>query len=334
MITADDLEFHHDANSDYTWAETYFIPISVPEANLFAFAYICTRPVVGAMTSCIRITGAVSETEWEVLYDDNQEHLPCPDRFSLIDAPNGLRIEAVKPPRDYRIDYSGYDGTEIHVDWNGIMDPWDIHDPQLNPLAGATEEEQYAASSMGSGYKGHFDMHGRVTGEIMVRGKTYQVDSIDRMNHSWGPRPTLDIPSMNALWGSFGERFAFRLHCHLDLDKPTGADQRLAHGYVLDDGDVLAVTDLKMTTTRVGIVPVTMDLEIAVADGRSWTVHGQPINGAPWRSYLTTVTWLGLYRWLHEGEVGYGVAQEVRSFREETRRRGRSWSDKPAYITT
>jgi hypothetical protein len=334
MIVASDLEFHHDASSDYTWAETYFIPISIPAANLFVFVYVCTRPVVGAMTNCIRITGAISETEWEVLYDDNQEHLPCPARFSLIEAPNGLRVEATKPPREYRIDYVGYDDTEIHVDWKGIMHPWDIHDRGLNPLAGATEAERLAASSMGSGYKGHFDMHGRVTGQVKVRGKVYEVDAIDRLNHSWGPRPTLDIPSMNALWGAFGEGFGFRLHCHLDLDKPTGEDQRLAHGYVLDHGDVLAVTDLQMTTTRVGIVPVTIDLLITDQRGRQHRIFGQPINGAPWRSYLTTVTWLGLFRWLRDGEVGFGCAQEVRSFREETRRRGRQWADKPAYITT
>ena len=187
---------------------------------------------------------------------------------------------------------------------------------------------------MGSGYKGHFDMHGRVTGELTVRGETHRVDTIDRINHSWGPRPTLDIPSMNAVWGSFGERLGFRLHCHLDLDKPTGEDQRLAHGYVLDDGDVLAVTDLAMVTTRVGIIPVTMDLDVTDERGRTRTFYGQPVNGAPWRSYLTTVTWLGLYRWLHDGEIGYGCAQEVRSFREETRRRGRRWTDKPSHITT
>lgn len=334
MITAEDLEFHHDETSDFTWAETYFIPISIPQENLFCFVYVCCRPVLGVMTNCVRITGAISETEWEVLYDDNQEHLPGPERFSRIDAPNGLQVEAVKPPREYRIDYVGYDGTEIHVDWKGIMEPWDIHDPKLNPLAGKTEEERLAASSMGSGYKGHFDMHGRVTGTVTVRGRTYEVDVIDRMNHSWGPRPTLDIPSMNALWGAFGEDLCFRIHGHLDLDKPTGEDQRLAHGYLLDHGEVLALTDLTMVTNRVGIVPVSMDLVMRDERDRTWTVYGQPVNGAPWRSYLTTVTWLGLYRWVMGDRVGYGCAQEVRSFREETRRRGRAWTDKPVYITS
>lgn len=31
----------------------------------------------------------------------------------------GLKVVAVTPPRDYRIDYVGADGTEIHVDWKG-----------------------------------------------------------------------------------------------------------------------------------------------------------------------------------------------------------------------
>ena len=41
-------------------------------------------------------------------------------------------------PRDYRIDYVGSDGTEIHVDYVGIMQPFDIHDRDENPLAGKT----------------------------------------------------------------------------------------------------------------------------------------------------------------------------------------------------
>lgn len=121
MITDKDLEYHHTDSDDYTWAETYYLPISLPQERIFGHVYVCTRPVLGSMSADIRFIGAVCSTEFEMLYSDVQYHLPAPKRFSRIEAPNGLTVLAVKPPRDYRIDYVGRDGTEIHLDMVGLM---------------------------------------------------------------------------------------------------------------------------------------------------------------------------------------------------------------------
>ncbi len=333
MITANDLEYHHSATDDYTWAETYYLPISVPEERLFAHVYICTRPVLGSMSADIRVHGSVSATEFDLLYIDSRFHLPAPKRFSQLTTPNGLSVIAVNPPRDYRIDYVGRDDTEIHVDVVGIMDPFDIHDASLNPLAGATAEEQLARTSMGSGYKGHFDMHVRMKGTLKVRGKEYKVDGVDRINHSWGPRPEMDIPPMNSAWAQFGEGLGFRFHMHLDPEKPAGEDQRFAHGYILDSGEVHALTDIRMTTTRVGIVPISVEALITDRRGRTFQLRGVPLAGAPWRAYSTSVTWVGLMRWEHDGTIGHGSFQENHSLVVETRLRGRRWTDPIPAIT-
>jgi hypothetical protein len=334
MITAEDLEYHHGPDADYTWAETYYLPISVPEERLFAHVYVCVRPVLGVMQNDIRVHGSVSDSEFELLYVDTQFHLPAPKRFSRIEGPNGLVVEAVRPPRDYRIDYVGYDDTEIHVDMIGIMDPWDIHDPNQNLLAAnRTEEERIAMTSMGSGYKGHFDMHCRVTGTLKVRGKEYPVNIVDRMNHSWGPRHEMEIPPMNSVWAQFGEDLGFRFHMHLDPTKPTGQDQTFAHGYLLDKGQVYTITDLQMETVRVGIVPITIDVKATDQRGNVYTLRGVPIAGGPWRAYSTCVCWHGLIRWELGGTIGYGSLQENHSLPVETKLRGRRWTDRPASLT-
>ena len=327
MITAQDLEYHHTATDDYTWAETYYIPISVPEERLFAHVYVVTRPVLGTMSNDIRVMGALSNTEFELLSVDTRYHLPLPERFSHIHVPNGLSVRAVKPPRDYRIDYVGQDGTEIHVDYIGIMQPFDIHDPKENPLAGATAEEQLARTSMGSGYKGHYDMHARVKGTLKVRGKEYKVDIVDRMNHSWGPRPEMDIPSMNSLWAQFGEELGFRFHMHFDPAKPAGEDQKFAHGYLLDKGRVYGLTDIQMSTTRLGIVPVSVDVIATDQRGNRYTLRGQPLCGAPWRAYSSAICWIGLIRWELDGRIGHGSMQENHSLPAENALRGRRWKD-------
>ncbi|GGC65536.1 DUF7064 domain-containing protein [Chelatococcus reniformis] len=333
MITAQDLEYHYTADDDYTWAETYYIPVSVPEARIFGHIYVCVRPKLGCMQADIRFIGSVTETEFESLFIDTRFHLPAPERFSHIHGPNGLSIKAVKPPRDYRIDYVGRDGTELHMDIVGLMNPFDIHDPSENPLAGGTEAERLARSSMGSGYKGHFDMHGRFTGTLKLRGEAYDIDTVDRMNHSWGPRPEMEIPPNNSLWAQFGEDLGFRFHAHLDPSKPTGQDQKLAHGYVLDKGDVMAIMDLDLTMVRMGITPIVIDALVTDQRGRRHCLRGVPLAGAPWRAYGNAVCWIGLIRWELDGRIGYGSAQENHSLAFETHARGRRWTDSIPKIT-
>lgn len=334
MIFENDLEYHYTEEDDYRWTETYYLPISIPEEHLFVHIYVAVSPVLGVMSNAIRVHGDTSATEWELLYDDSQGHLPAPERFSQLHSPNGLSIVATKPPREYRIDYVGYDDTEIHVDWIGIMDPFDCNDPEQNPLVAGLEGDPDAGTSMGSGYRGHFDMHGRVTGTVKVRGREFAVDSYDRMDHSWGPRPELDIPPMNSVWACFGPDYGIRFHAHLDLDAPTGQDQKLAHGYVLDRGEVFALTDLEIETRRLGIVPFAMNFEAVDTRGERHRLRGVADSGAPMHSYPPTVTWFGLYQWERGGEYGNGSVQENHPMREETRRRGRWWTDRPAFLTT
>lgn len=333
VITANDLEYHHTKNDDYTWAETYYLPISIPAERLFAHVYVCVRPVLGSMSNDIRIHGAVSDTEFDLLYVDSEFHLPAPERFSHIHGPNGLSVKAVNPPRDYRIDYVGNEGTEIHVDVIGIMDPFDIHDPNENPLAGRTEKEQLASTSMGSGYKGHYDMHARVTGTMKVRDQEYEVDIVDRMNHSWGPRHEMEIPHMNSVWAQFGEELGLRWHMHLDPKQPTGQDQRFAHGYVLNDGEVCAITGLEMSTVRLGIVPFSIDVLATDERGRTYELRGTPLAGAPWRAYSTCICWIGLIRWEYQGKIGHGSLQENHQIAVESRLRGRRWTDPVPKLT-
>jgi len=92
MITVNDLEYHCTEKDDYTWTETYYIPISVPEERLFAHVYVAARPVLGSMANDIRVMGAVSDTEFDLLYVDTQFHLPAPKQFSQIHGPVRLQM--------------------------------------------------------------------------------------------------------------------------------------------------------------------------------------------------------------------------------------------------
>lgn len=334
MITARDLEYHHGPDDDHRWTETYFLPISVPEEHLLVTVYVVVRPTLGVMANDVIAYGSLTDTRSELLYIDSQQHLVAPERFSSIHSSNGLVVTAVDAPRRYRIDYVGYDNTEIHVDWEGIMDPFDMHDPQQSPHAAVGVDAQADSTGMGEAYKGHFDMTGRVTGTVKVRGREFPVDVIDRMDHSWGPRHELEFKHMNSINAEFGPDLAFHINTKIDPDAPTGQDQTLAHGYVLDGEEVRGIADMDLVTIRVGIVPVSMTMRVTDVSGKVFALQATADIGAPWASYPSNVTWMSQMRWQCGDRVGKGVVQEHHPLPKVTARRGRWWTDGPSAIST
>lgn len=329
MITAQDLEFHTPPDAGHTWAETYFFPIALPEEHMLVTVYVVVRPGIGVMVNDITIYGSLSDTRADLLYFDSQQHLPAPKRWSDIDSPSGLKVKAVTPPRDYRIDYVGYNDTEIHVDWIGLMDPFDIHDPSHSPMAKKDVGDQHAGSGLGAAWGGHFDMSGRVTGTVKVRGREYKVDCVERMDHSWGHRNPVKMNAQNSISGAFGENgdIAFHVISIMDLDKPGDRDQIFAHGYVLEDGKVYGLTDVELVNTRLGGVVTSMEMKMTDIRGKLFHMHAIADVGAPWNAYAATMTYTSQMKWLYGDRIGYGCAMETIGIPGLSVRRGRRWND-------
>ncbi|HJQ47025.1 MAG TPA: hypothetical protein VJ870_12005 [Amycolatopsis sp.] len=326
MITAAELEYQAPEDADHDWAETYFLPVPVPEEHLLAHVYVVVRPKLGVMSNDVYVFGTVSDSRADLLHYNARQHLPAPERWSKIDSPMGLSVHAVNPPRDHRIDYVGPDDTEIHVDWNGVMEPFDIHDPRLSPRAGATEAEQIANSSSGAAYKGHYDMTGRITGRLTVRGKTYQVNCLERMDRSWGPRPEVVRP-MNSINANFGDDLCF--HLRGSRDNGERLPNPVSHGYVLDNGEFFGITEGSFTATRFGTVLLTLDVSVTDTRGKTYRMHASPDVGGPWTAYAGNVTWNSMMKWTLGDRVGYGVVMDNNRIDEAVRERGMWPTDGP-----
>src|SRR5690606_17326366 len=89
---------------------------------------------------------------------------------------------------------------------------------------------------------GHVDMTGRATGTLTVRGRTFKVDCIERMDRSWGPRQPMNIPTCYIVSATIDENLAFHMICSWNPDAPDGEQFGLSHGYVLENGEVHGLT--------------------------------------------------------------------------------------------
>ena len=307
MIRAQDAEFHlMPPEHRGTWAETNYFPFWIPSAGLSGAVYSVFRPGLGVCLSDITIFDRCA-THWESLaYTDNQQHIPCPASLARYSLRNGLTVEALDPPRDYKIDYVGIDDTELHFSFNGLMRPQDFSDPEQDPLA----RKMQAGSGWDKAFDGHFDLTGKVDGELRLRGVTHEIACLATMDHSWGPRAERDNGSAVFIQAHFDEDLSINALMKFDPSDMSRFGPML-HGYVMRSGEVTALVAGEGRTERRGIRPDRFTAMVEDERGFLLALSGHFETWAPWAPYASVLYYQGMARWDHEGRAGTGAFQEV-----------------------
>ncbi|AYQ91804.1 MAG: hypothetical protein V4793_02185 [Paraburkholderia tropica] len=306
MILPEDVRFHTPVEVPYDWAETNFFSIYVPEANITAWVYTIARPGVGALVADVSMINELGRTSLEALYVDFQQHLPMPEKLEDYALPNGLSVRVVNAPRDYQVDYVGLDDTEFRWTVCGLMEPYDIHDKSMDPLA----SEDPARTGFGTAYASHFDMTVHVAGTLKVRGKVYEVDCISTMDHSWGPRNERGLPPMGWVNASFSRSLAFQSIWTFEPFAKGWQQFTLAHGYAFIEGRVRGLVSGRQRAVRRGAFPFSYEQVLVDIDGVEHHLIGIPVAQHPWSSYNSCMPVLSMMRWFYRGQEGYGQAQE------------------------
>jgi hypothetical protein len=318
MIGAHDVEFHAVPDGQREeWTETNYFPFGIAEAGLSGCVYTVFRPGLGVCMSDVTIFDRCAD-HWEGLaYADNQQHIPCPASLARYSLRNGVSVTSVNAPRDYRIDYVGIDDTELHFDFSGLMRPQDFNDPEQDPL---TRRQQTGGGAWGGAFNGHFDMTGRVTGELKLRGQRHRIDCLGTMDHSWGPRKERDNGSAVVVQAHFGDGLS--IHALTGFD-PTRRDAigPVYHGYVLRDGEVRGLVSGQGRLTRLRMFPSAIEVRLEDEDGREYALSGSMLTWAPWAPYPSIIYYQGLATWSMGGVIGHGPYQEILSRAYVTRHR-------------
>ncbi|MGE0373146.1 MAG: hypothetical protein AB7Q01_14860 [Gammaproteobacteria bacterium] len=314
MITAADMKFHTPPDpDDHLWSETNYFSFHVPAARLNGNIYSLFRPTLGVMTSFIHVWSGRSDNHQGVLYSDGRTHLPIPRGQDLDDyrLANGLHVRVLPTHggyRDYQIDYEGYDDSALHLHFRGLMEPYDIHDPSMDPLATA------GVATWSDAYKhGHFDMTAHITGVCRLHGWTYDVDCVSTMDHSWGPRLECNISNMSWFHASFGE--ARTIHCIFALDPHRlGANYgQFLHGYVLENGQVFGLKAGHGTARRAGLMEEALDITVTDVRDRTFHLTGHAIAHNQWNAWPGLCVYHALLEWTLEGQTGHGECQDLMS---------------------
>ncbi len=312
MITAKDIDFHHAPDVNHEWAETNFFSFYIPEERLLGTVYTVVRARLGVCVSEFIVYRGLATDRLNVVHYDVSEHLPMPKRYADYELPNGMHVKAVNAPRDYRIDYKGRNGTELHIDYLGLMDPFDIHDATQNARAHGDAAAQAQGSGFGEGYKGHFDQTSHVKGELLLGGRKYKIDCVDTMDHSWGPRPEYGMHTFCWMHASFGKGLTVHMILHFKPFESREQQYELAHGYVLREGKVSPVVKATVGADRVGMLGVSMEVDVTDAGGDTVSMRGGAMAGGNWPCYLCLNITNTLHQWTTtDGRTGYGVVQDI-----------------------
>lgn len=324
MITPADSDFHDRDPAIRTWAETTVLLFSVPEAGILGNAYVLARPNLGVAISTVIVGQGLCRQTYEIDFIDPQMHLPCPDSFTNYTLDNGLTVDVTKAPTDYHVTYEHYDKScSFDLRFRGLMQPYDLLDPQQNPML-----QESTFGGLGDQWThGHFELFGHVTGQLELRGKHYQVDSIEAMDHSWGPRAEEGRRAVGWIPIAFGEDFALHVVMALDIIDGEVVYDAFRFGYVMDKGEVFGLVDAHVEAQRVDMLGVGNHVRATDVRGRSYEFYGSAVSGHPFHSFNPcSMAYQSLYRYQDGHRIGYGIAFDIFGLdflAERTSRHGR-----------
>ena len=312
MITHTDTEFHSRDLTDKTWTETTVLIISVPEARIFGNAYVLARPNLGVTLSSVILAEGFCRQPYEVDFTDPQMHLPCPDSFSNYALRNGLTVSS-DGPRNYHMQYKNALGAaSFDLTFEGLHEPFDPHDPNQNPLLELDRETADDSRKGNEWENGHFEVKGRIRGELELRGKTYQVESYEGMDHSWGPRPEVGTRSVSWVSINFGEDFAMHMAVPMRIERGQVFYDKIRFGYVVEHGEVFGLIDGTIEAERVDMLAFSNHVTATDVRGRKHEFFGSAIAGHPWYTFNPShVCYQSLFRYERGSAVGYGEMGDI-----------------------
>ena len=289
---------------DDSATETQYFGFSVPEAGIHALCYLWHRPNLRIVTGGawawqgIKRTAVHSELfDMRTFMNDSFLENDLHD-FRMV---NGYGVKIIEPLQKFHMTYAD------EARGNSI----DLMHEAVAP-----------AVMFGDG--NHFEQAMKVTGELVLRGKRYEVNCYNIRDRSWGkPRQEdhTSLPPTSWMTAVFNDDFA--LNCNVldqasrDPEVPAELaipDERtLSGGWIYRNGQVGCIVEAKKRVARAPEthLPTAIDLEVTDELDRQVKMTGRLVASCPWEAWGNVMMHISLMRWESEGQVTYGDCQEA-----------------------
>ncbi|MCA1842036.1 MAG: hypothetical protein LC792_02375 [Actinobacteria bacterium] len=263
-----------------------------PEARINCYAYCWVHPNLGVVTAGLFIYQGIAA--------------------ELFDMPAFLSAETV------------FDGSDIRVP-NGlrrrVIDPLNhIHMTFSDPVRETEVDVHLTAvdAPIGRANGKHFEQVMRTLGHLVLRGRRYDVDSLNVRDRSWGelrPEDHNPAPPYNWVTGVFEDgALAFNVGSlddpaqkpHWLEHYPVAADKAFKDGWIRRDGRTIRLVHASKRVEREpgSLRPTHIAIELHDAEGEVFEVTGEIVAGLPWGGWHNMNCHLALVRWELEGRVG------------------------------
>ena len=289
--------------SDDTLTETQYFGFDIPEENIKALGYIWHHPNLHLVTGGVWVFQGSKRNQLACEMFDIRTFMH--DRVLDKDLhdyrlANGYGVKIIEPLKKHHVTYSDPDRKNS----------WDVHYEAVNDPV-----------MFGNGK--HFDQPMRAKGELMLRGRRYDIDCFTLRDRSFGsPRQeTLNhLPPAGWTHGIFGPDFSFactvfdaaELMPEWKGEYAVPEDRRIMGGWVIKDGDKRLMTHCAKRTVRDPVTLHPTRIEMDVTDDRQCTYHlvGTVKASCEWM-YLTNMrNILAATTWECDGRIAYGEAQD------------------------
>ncbi|MGU3651014.1 DUF7064 domain-containing protein [Mycolicibacterium sp. A43C] len=233
---------------------TYYFGFSVPEAGIGAVMYWRFQPafpLVGGGIGIYQGTENVRPLDVEHLNWWMTMPWPSYDDTNTLHTANGLTLQVVEPGRRFRIRYESPDGkTKVDIDQTAIT-PLTARGSLMPSL----EKDSDPALAPGGS-----EQFMRVTGELTLNGRRYDVDCTNIRDRSWSQqRPesqgVVALPPLGWTPICFGPDFAFNGFSFETADTgpawtglfdiPEGAPSHQGQPYLIVGSELREVTSIR-----------------------------------------------------------------------------------------
>jgi hypothetical protein len=290
-ITDADERLHPIDDPSTHWSDSLYFNAWDPGSDTFLMTRIAVLGNAGRVTG-----GVVAWVGGELAYAYGRELEEIPPTDWDVMSTDGLTYRMLQSGQAWAVQLA--DGeTKAHLEWHGLSAPtsYDVHPAGALPKAVAW---------------GHYEQACRVTGDLVIGGRTVAFDGFGQRDHSWGFRHWAGLHQWHWVTGFLTDGRSYNLfevHTHDGattingfVHGPAGDEYVTAVDRVLDRAEDGGAATFRMTLTTTAGTTLTVSGERAAASVPVRPDPEQPaiVHETPVRISADGVSGYGIYEHL------------------------------------